>query len=150
MCQNCSENGVSNPVNFALLLSLMKAYGIPDLSAERDYAWRELRKWALNPTELPADQKLGLKYVLPSSALPFCGVVARVLTKNVVFLVMCGVGLWVVSIVLMRKYIRLRGVPAIEEEYGFGMRGVHIFHTLLFFGYYLVYVFMTAVLISIR
>ncbi len=135
---------------FAFLLSFMKAYGLLNLPAERNYAWRELRKWALNPTELPADQELGLKYVLPGSALVFLGVVARVLTKNVVFLVMCGVGLWVVFIVLVRKYIRHRGIAAIEEEYGFGVRGVLIFHTLLFFGFYLSCLFVTAVLISIR
>ncbi len=129
----------------------MKAYGLLNLPAERNYAWRELRKWALNPTELPADhQKLGLKYLLPGSALVFLGVVARVLTKNVVCLVMGGVGLWVVFIVLMRKYIRHRGIAAIEEEYGFGVRGVLISHTLLFFGFYLFCVFVTAVLISIR
>jgi hypothetical protein len=133
-------------VQYALILARVGILGSP---TERSYSWQELRKWALNPSPLPEDQKLNLKYSLPIAALLFSGVVARVLTRSLLLLSLWGTVGWAVSILLTISYVRKKGDEAIMTEYGFGLRGVLLFHTLLYLASYAFTVFMTGLLIGL-
>jgi hypothetical protein len=118
---------------------------------ERIYSWQELRKWALNPSPLPDDQELNLgislKYSLPVLTLLFSGVAARLLTRSLLLLAAWGTATWAASMLLSISYVRRKGTEAIMTEYGFGLRGVMLFHTLLYLPIYAFAAFMAGLLI---
>jgi hypothetical protein len=130
---------------------MLARIGILAAPTEKSYSWQELRKWALNPSPMPQDEKLGLKrnltYAFLTYALLFSGVAARLLTRSLLLLAAWGTATWAASMLLSISYVRKKGAEAIMTEYGFGLRGVLLFHTLLYLPIYAFAVFMTGMLI---
>jgi len=131
---------------FTCMLSL--GYGVVNLSAERNYAWQELREWARNPSAPGEEQKFNLKYGLSAQALMLSGVVARLLTKNPISLAVCALVGWLIYVLLLRNYTQKKRAHATGDKDRFGLRGFLV--TLLFFPIWAWYVFLASALLSIR
>ncbi len=129
-------------INLKLLVACVKAAaGLPASWPEIDRSWEDFRKWAASPSTLSKEQKLNLKYSLPNALLPSSGIAARVLTDSRPALVGCGAICWLVSLLLVRSYVRKMLEARSEVE--LGRWGMLVFWSFFLWGSYGFYVLIT-------
>jgi len=136
---------------FASLLAMIKAQALtPNLTQQRDAAWQELRIGTLNPSThtRTLEETINAKYSLPSAALVFTGIPARVLTNNLVFIGVVGLVSWAGSMLLIRRYARRERALGLNVE--FGEWGLLVFLSIVFIAWYSLFAFLTGVLLKLQ
>jgi hypothetical protein len=123
--------------------AFIRAEGGPDFTAWRNDQWQELRGWALNPTR---EETINLKYCVPSGALLFSGALVRLFTANLLITGAGGVASFILSFLMMRKYVIEKSALGLEVE--LGPKGMLVFWTLSFLWMYVFLVILTGALIT--